>query len=133
MIIYILLILALYIIQIFLEPCLRYITGGKRQMMYGMGARDKTVEMSVIGGRLKRAVENLKEALPIFLSLALLAEMKGAADGLTETGAVVFIIARVLYIPAYVINIGPLRSIVWTVAIVGMVLMLVGMWPSLGL
>lgn len=131
MIFYILIILALYIIQIFLEPCLRYITGGKKQMLHGMGARDKITEMSVNGGRLKRASENLKEALPIFLSLALLAEMQGITGGLTETGAVVFVSARILYIPAYVINIGPLRSIVWTVAIVGMVLMLVGMWPSL--
>lgn len=133
MITYILIILALYIIQIFLEPCLRYITGGKKQMKYGMGARDKATEMSVVGARLKRASENLKEALPIFLTLALLAEMKGITGGLIETGAVVFVIARILYIPAYVINIGPLRSVVWTVAIVGMVLMLVGMWPSLAL
>lgn len=133
MVIYILVALALYIVQLFLEPCLRYITGGKKQMLYGMGARDKPTEISIIGGRLKRASDNLKEALPIFLTLALLAELKGITDGLVVTGALTFVIARVLYIPAYLINIGPLRSVVWSVAFVGMVLMLVGLWPSLGL
>ena len=133
MVIYILITLALYKIQIFLAPSLGYILGGKKQMLHGMGARDLPTEMSVIGGRLKRASENLKEALPIFLTLALLAELKGATDGLTEMGALTFVIARIAYIPAYVINIGPLRSIVWTIAFIGMVLMLVGMWPTLGL
>lgn len=133
MITYILIILALYIVQIFLEPSLRYITGGKKQMLYGMGARDKATEVSVIGGRLKRAAENLKEALPIFLSLALLAEMKGITGGLTEMGALIFVLARIAYIPAYVIAFSGLRSIVWTIAVLGVVLMLIGMWPALSL
>lgn len=132
MVIYILLILALYKVQIFLEPCLRYITGGKKQMLYGMGARDKATKMSVAGGRLKRASENLKESLPIFLTLALLAEINGVTGGLAETGAIVFVLARIVYIPAYVTDIPGLRSVVWTVGLVGMVLMLVGLWPSFG-
>lgn len=133
MIIYILIILAFYKAQIFFAPSLGYILGGRKQMVHGMGARDDAAEMSMVGGRLKRASENLKESLPIFLTLALLAEMKGVSGGLAEMGALIFVVARFVYIPAYVINIGPIRSIVWTVAIVGLVLMLVGMWPSLGL
>lgn len=131
MIIWILCGLALYMVQLILEPCLRYITGGKKQMVFGMGARDKPTEMSVIGGRLNRASNNMKEALPIFLALALLAEMKGVTGGLTELGAIIFLVARVVYIPTYVIAFGGMRSAVWTVAVVGAVLMLVGMWPTL--
>lgn len=133
MIIYILIILAFYKLQIFFAPSLGYILGGKKQMLHGMGARDETTEISVVGGRLKRASENLKESLPIFLTFALLAEMKGVSGGLTETGALVFVVARIAYVPAYVINIGPIRSLVWTIAIVGLVLMLVGMWPTLNI
>lgn len=132
MIIWILIILALYMVQMFLEPSLRYITGGKKQMLYGMSARDKPTEISVIGGRLKRSFENLKESMPIFLSLALLAEMKGITDGLVEMGAIVFVLARIVYIPAYVTDFPGLRSIVWTVGLVGMVLMVIGLWSALG-
>ncbi|MGL1920472.1 MAG: MAPEG family protein [Hyphomicrobiales bacterium] len=127
MILYILLTLALYKTQLFLEPCLRYITGGKKQMSYGLGARDKATEMSVTGGRLKRAAENLKESLPIFLALALLAVIKDISGGLMDTGALIFLVARVAYVPAYVTNFRGVRSLVWTVGVVGLVLMVVGL------
>lgn len=133
MAVYILIVLALFILQTYLAPSLRYATGGKKSIIAGMGGRDQTPADSVAGGRLARSVGNMKEALPIFLTLALLAEMKGVTGGLVETGAIIFIIGRILYIPAYLISFGPMRSIMWTVAFVGMVLMLVGIWPSLGI
>lgn len=102
-------------------------------MAYGLGARDNPTEMSTAGGRLKRATENLKEALPIFLTLALLAEMKGISGGLMETGALVFVIARILYVPAYVTDIKGMRSLVWTAGLVGLILMVVALFQVVAL
>lgn len=124
--------LALYIFQLLVAPCLRYITGGLKQIAYGLGAHDKPEVASLIGGRLKRAAENMKEAMPIFLALALLAEMKGITSGLALQGAMVFVVARVVYIPAYLSAVFGLRSLVWTIAMGGLVMMLVGIWPTLG-
>ncbi|MCJ8324656.1 MAG: MAPEG family protein [Rhizobiales bacterium] len=125
--------LALYIVQLLSAPGLRYITGGIKQIAYGLGAHDKPAKSSVIDARLSRAAENMKESMPIFLALALLAEMNGISSGLAVQGAMVFVLARLVYIPAYVSAVFGLRSLVWTIAMGGMVMMLVGIWPSLAL
>jgi uncharacterized MAPEG superfamily protein len=115
----ILLVLALYMVQIFLQETSRFGLD-----LWGiMGNRDNQPEMSVIAGRLDRAKNNMLETLPIFLSLALLALVKGRDTGEVAHAALVFLIARVVYVPAYVSGVPMLRSLVWLVGVASLVMM----------
>lgn len=109
----ILLVLALYMVQIFLQETSRF-----RFDLWGIvGNRDKQPEMSMIAGRLNRAKNNLLEALPIFLALALLALVKGGDTGEVAHAASIFLIARV------VSGIPLLRSLVWLVGVASLLMM----------
>jgi uncharacterized MAPEG superfamily protein len=115
----ILLVLALYMVQIFLQETSRF----SFRLRGIVGSRDNQPELSVVAGRLDRAKNNMLEALPIFLTLALLALVKGV-DTTEEThAALVFLIARVAYVPAYVSGIPMLRSLVWLVGVASLVIM----------
>ena len=115
----ILLALALYMVQIFLQETSRFGFD-----LWGIvGNRDKLPEMSVIAGRLERAKNNMLESLPIFLALALLTLVKGGDTREATHGALIFLIARVVYVPAYVSGIPMLRSLVWLVGVASLVMM----------
>jgi uncharacterized MAPEG superfamily protein len=45
-------------------------------------------------------------------------------------GAELYLYARVAYVPIYAFGIPGLRTLVWTVSVVGIVLILVGIWPG---
>jgi uncharacterized MAPEG superfamily protein len=115
----ILLVLALYMVQIFLQETSRF--GFDPRGI--LGNRDKLPEMSIIAGRLNRAKNNMLEALPIFLALALLALVKGGDTSRVTHAAMIFLIARVVYVPAYVSGVPMLRSIVWLVGVASLVMM----------
>jgi uncharacterized MAPEG superfamily protein len=86
----ILLVLALYMVQIFLQETSRFGFD-----LWGIvGNRDKLPEMSVVAGRLDRAKNNMLEALPIFIALALLALVKGGDTSEVTHAALIFLIAR---------------------------------------
>jgi uncharacterized MAPEG superfamily protein len=109
----ILLVLGLYMLQIFLQETSRFGFD-----LWGiLGNRDNPPEMSVVAGRLNRAKNNMLEALPVFLSLAVMALVKGGDPGTVTHAAMVFLIARVVYVPAYVSGVPILRSIVWLVGV----------------
>jgi uncharacterized MAPEG superfamily protein len=115
----ILLVLVLYMVQIFLQETSRFGFD-----LWGiMGNRDNPPEMSVIAGRLDRAKTNMLEALPFFLALALLALVKLGDTGEATRGALIFLVARVAYVPAYVSGIPVLRSLIWLAANAGLVMM----------
>jgi len=117
----ILLVLALYMVQLFLQETSRFGFD-----LWGIvGDRDKLPELSVVAGRLDRAKTNMLEALPIFLALALLALVRGGDTGMEAQAATVFLIARVVYVPAYVSGIPMLRSLVWLVGTASLVMMAV--------
>ena len=115
----ILLVLALYMVQIFLQETSRFGFD-----LWGIvGNRDNPPEMSVVASRLDRAKNNMLEALPIFLGLALLALVKGGDTSKVAYAASVFLIARIVYVPAYVSGVPMLRSLVWLVGVASLTMM----------
>ena len=115
----ILLVLALYIVQIFLQETSRF--GFDFRGI--VGTRDTLPEMSLTASRLNRAKNNMLEALPIFLPLAVLALVKSGDISAANHGAMVFLAARIVYIPAYVSGIPLLRSLSWLAGVAGLVMM----------
>jgi uncharacterized MAPEG superfamily protein len=115
----ILLVLALYMVQLFLQETSRF----GFDLRGILGSRDALPAMSVVAARLDRAKNNMREALPIFLALALLALIRGGDTSKVAHAALLFLIARIVYVPAYVSGIPMLRSLVWLVGVAGLVMM----------
>jgi len=100
-------VLALYMVQLFLQETSRF--GFDFRGI--VSNRDNPPKMSLIAARLDRAKNNMLEASPIFLALALV-KGKGKDSSAVTRAASVFLIARVVYVPAYVGGVPMLRSLV---------------------
>lgn len=86
---------------------------------------DLRVSKSVVAGRLLRALHNLLETYPAFIALVLALAVTGKTGGIAATGAVLWLIARVLYAIVYAAGIPVIRTLIWFASIVGLVLMLI--------
>jgi uncharacterized MAPEG superfamily protein len=96
-------------------------------MMVAFGNRDAVVAPLGIAGRADRAAKNMIEGMAMFLALALAASMAGKAPQ-AAFGASVFFWARLVYWPVYLAGIPFLRTLVWLVSIVGLILILKEIW-----
>lgn len=74
-------------------------------------------------GRARRAHENLKENLPVFLVVATLTLVTGTAAA-ALTGAAIWVIARAIYLPVHVFGVPWLRTLVFGISLIGLVLMI---------
>ncbi len=95
----------------------------------GLGPRDGDASPDgVIAPRLIRAFDNYLETWPAFIALALVLAVAGAGTAISALGAAVWFWARVVYVPIYAAGIPGVRTLVWLVSLVGLVMML---WPLL--
>ena len=93
---------------------------------YLLGPRDDNRQSgNVMAGRLKRALENLLETYPAFVALALALAVTVKTGGIAATGAWVWLIARVVYVPLYAFGVPAVRTLAWVVSVVGLLMMLV--------
>lgn len=113
--------LALYIAQTLLPPLFRYVLRSDPQILATLGPRDTSPELGLHGSRAERALGNMTEAMLVFLPLALLAEGTGVTGAVF--GAQLFVVARVAYVPTYLLGVPGLRSAIWCVGVVGLVIM----------
>lgn len=80
---------------------------------------------SVVAGRLLRALHNLLETYPAFIALAVALALTGKTGGIAATGALIWLIARVLYVVVYAAGIPVIRTFIWFASIIGLVMMLI--------
>ncbi len=83
----------------------------------GVGVGD-----GLVGQRAERANANFKETLPWAIGLLILVQVTGDANSMTALGGWLYLICRVLYIPFYLLGVPYLRSVAWTVSMVGLVI-----------
>ena len=127
MILLVLLVLALFVIQTLLPGRFREpaAAGSPGKLAENVGNRDNVRPLNVTGQRAARALNNMHEALPVFIALALMNLIAGTAASMAITGATIFLVARILYVPLYLSGVSWLRSLVWTVGWAGLILMLI--------
>ncbi len=95
-------------------------------MAWNLGPRDDPGRpMGTLTARMRRAQANLFETLPLFAAAVLTAHVAGREGPLTLWGASLFLGCRVLYVPIYAAGVSVLRTVVWGVASLGLVLVLV--------
>ena len=131
MISWILIVFGLYFINLLLVSYLRFTESGlpKDQMIsIGLGPRDNAPTLGKLGGRADRALNNLKESLPFFITFALLSVAMDKVNPQAINGAMVFAVARMIYLPAYMWGVPGLRSAVWGIALIGLIMMLLSLW-----
>lgn len=76
-------------------------------------------------GRAARAHHNMLESLVLFAALVLIAVVSGKTNSTTLLGAQLFVWARLVYALVYLAGIPWLRTLVWLVSVVGMILIFV--------
>jgi uncharacterized MAPEG superfamily protein len=92
-------------------------------LRWNISARDESMPpLDTLGGRLQRAAHNFSETFPLFAAAVLIAVVAGKQGALTDWGTQLYFWARVVYLPLYAFGIPVLRTIVWTVAMVGLFL-----------
>ncbi|MFK7828511.1 MAG: MAPEG family protein [Congregibacter sp.] len=92
---------------------------------YTAGPRDEQRLPAGVGGRLHRALANHSENLILFAIAVIVVVLGEASSPMTEKAAWVYLIARVVYVPAYASGIYMLRSLVFTVGFSATLYMLV--------
>jgi len=94
---------------------------GQYGLKWNISPRDADMPaISPMGGRLKRAQDNLFETLPLFLAAVLIAHVADRNSALTAYGAMIYLGGRVAYVPLYAFGVTGLRSLVWIVSVVGL-------------
>ncbi|MDZ4775983.1 MAG: MAPEG family protein [Alphaproteobacteria bacterium] len=71
---------------------------------------------SVLLGRLSRAQANLMETAPYFIALALIITVAGSSSSMTRIAALIFVAARLLYLPLYAFGTPYVRGLAWTIS-----------------
>ncbi len=89
-----------------------------------MGPRDRMVELTGTAGRLQRAMNNHFEGLILFTIAVVVVTTGDQSSTLTQICATLYLIARILYVPAYVWGLAPWRSVIWSVGLLATVVML---------
>jgi uncharacterized MAPEG superfamily protein len=92
------------------------------------GPRDAPREVTGISGRVVRAHRNLLEILPQFVAALFLVHAAHATGVLSAFGAWQFVIARVVYVPAYAFAPPGVRPICWVAAWLGILLIVVNLF-----
>lgn len=104
-----------------------FLVGQIGVMGYSKGRDDEPVTSS-IHGRALRAARNMRENFPIFLALAILSLVVDNTDmDQAILGAQLFVIGRVLYVPAYMSGIPFLRSTAYSIGLVGCIVMAIAL------
>jgi uncharacterized MAPEG superfamily protein len=100
----------------------------QRGYRWAAGARDEVqAPLTGVAGRLERALRNFLETFPLFAALALAICVTGRNSALSQWGAILYLAGRIAYLPAYAFGIYLLRSLIWNVAAVGIILLLIAL------
>ena len=92
---------------------------------YLFTSRDKPAATSgLLFGRATRALANYVENFTPFVAVALALIVTQRTGGSGALGATIWILARIVYIPLYLLNVVYARTVVWGISIVGLVMML---------
>lgn len=128
MLLIIFLVLILLLVQVVLPG--RYLSAQVGNAVQ-TGPRDDLPEPTRALARSRRALGNLQETLPIFLTLAILSIVLGEQGWLSLAGGVVYFLARSGHVVCYMRGLSPWRSICFLLGLVGNVAMAIPLIPHI--
>jgi uncharacterized MAPEG superfamily protein len=86
------------------------------------GNRESLPPATSWAGRAQRAHRNMLENLVLFAVLVLVTEITNKNNAMTGFGAQLFFWARVIYAAIYVVGLPWLRTGVWVISVIGLIL-----------
>jgi uncharacterized MAPEG superfamily protein len=96
---------------------------------WNASARDEVLPPpDPIVGRLARAQANFFETFPIMAAAILIITLASLETRWTAIGAIIWLAARLAYLPLYAMGVPVVRTIVWAVGLLGILMVL---WPAL--
>jgi len=102
----------------------------QRGMTWNAGNREESLPLTGMAARADRASRNFLETFAFFAAAVLVVVLGQRTSEHTVLGAELYFWARVVYLPVYAIGIPYLRTAVWSASVVGLVLVLSGVFVS---
>ena len=109
----------LVLIQITIPVLISLLTNNVK-LSYLFSSRDNEANTSIYIDRANRSLNNLFETLPIFIGLVLLSIINDVDNSLL---AMIWLLARIIYVPIYIIGINYLRTIIWAISLICLIIM----------
>ena len=98
-------------------------------LKWAAGPRDTPMPLGGVAGRLERAFWNFAETFPFFAAAVLACALAGKlGTPLTIWGAGLYVGGRALYAPLYASGIPTVRTLVWLISMIGLVMVLVALF-----
>jgi uncharacterized MAPEG superfamily protein len=92
---------------------------------WNVSARDETLPApNPVSGRLMRAQANFEETFPMAIVALLGVVVAHKTSATTALGGWIWLGARAVYLPLYWAGIPVVRTVVWTIAVVGLVMVI---------
>ena len=96
-------------------------------MPYSLGPRDVPgPTVTLFTGRFRRAFQNFRETFVYFAVAVLIVVALNKTSSHTALGSELYFWARLIFVPIYAAGVAVARTLVWTVSIVGIVMVLLG-------
>ena len=109
----------LVLIQITIPVLISLLTNNVK-LSYLFSSRDNAANTSKYIDRANRSLNNLFETLPIFIGLVLLSIINDVDNSLL---AMIWLLARIIYVPVYIVGINYLRTGIWAIALICLIIM----------
>ena len=92
---------------------------------WNMSARDAEMPpLNPLAGRLDRARGNFLETFPIVAAAILIVTVADRASSVSAIGAIVWLAARIVYLPLYAAGIPKVRTLAYLISLIGIAMIL---------
>ncbi len=100
-------------------------TGNRqRGLKWNLSARDEAPPaVGAVAGRLERAYRNFMETFPFFAVSVILLSAEARHSWATVWGSETYLTARVVYLPLYGFGVPGVRTLVWLIALLAILLL----------
>lgn len=102
-----------------MAPVVAFTTPG--YLKWNAGPRDTEFALPPMYGRFKRAYANFLESYIPFAVIVVALTIVHGSSLVSQCGAVIYLVARVVYVPLYAYGVSGWRSMAWAVALAGVV------------
>ena len=109
----------LLLIQITIPILISLFTNNVK-LSYLFSSRDKKANTSIYIDRANRSLKNLFETLPIFIGVVLLSIINDVDN---NSLAMIWLLTRIIYVAVYIIGINYLRTGIWAISLICLILM----------
>ena len=118
--------IALGVLQLLTAATLSSLQRGAK---WAVHARDGVAPpLTGVAARMDRAFGNFVETFPFFAAAVLAVLVSDQSNATSALGAQLYFWARVAYLPLYAAGVPYLRTLVWTVSLIGLVMVLAALF-----